>query len=71
MAFGVGTGDWGDDMPFMSHLDEVNPDVVYCLGCDAEMEEFYTTFFRDEEGKKRYGSICEDCKAKSDVSNKN
>ena len=62
MAFGVGTGDPGDDsMPFGID-EEIDPNVVYCLKCDEKMKEFFTTFFRDEEGRKRYGSICQDCR---------
>jgi hypothetical protein len=30
--------------------------------CDGKMKEFYTRFFRDKEGRKKYGSICEDCR---------
>jgi hypothetical protein len=61
MAFGVGTGDWGDDMPFGID-EEIDPDIVYCSLCDGKMKEFYTRFFRDKEGRKKYGSICEDCR---------
>ena len=61
MAFGVGTGDWGDDMPFGID-EEIDPDIVYCTICDEKMKDFYTTFFRDAVGRKRYGAICEDCR---------
>lgn len=61
MAFGVGTGDWGDDMPFGID-EEIDPKKIYCLLCDEAMEEFFTRFFKDREGRKRYGSICEDCR---------
>jgi len=61
MVMGLGTGDWGDDMPFGID-EEIDPDTVYCLNCDAGMKDFYTTFFRDKDGRKRYGSVCEVCR---------
>jgi len=61
MVMGLGTGDWGDDMPF--GIDEpIDPDIVYCLKCDEGVKEFFTIFFRDEDGRKRYGSVCPDCR---------
>jgi len=66
MAFGVGTGDWGDNMPFGID-EEIDPNAVYCILCDDKMQEFCTTFFRDEDGRQKYGSICEDCRTKRKI----
>ena len=34
---------------------------IYCLICDQSMQDYYTTFFVDKEGKQRYGAICTEC----------
>lgn len=46
----------------MTEESDTYPTILYCLICDCGMREFYTMFFMTDDGRKRYGSICIDCR---------
>jgi hypothetical protein len=41
-----------------------NPDFskVHCWECDKLVETYYVTFFLDEGGLPRHGSVCSECR---------
>ena len=36
-------------------------ELVFCLLCDEETVLMYTCFLVDQEGRRRYGSVCPEC----------
>lgn len=42
-------------------IEKIDPDALYCILCDDEIDEFYTTYFV-YDGRRRYGAICINCR---------